>query len=56
MLLNGPESFTGDGNFILGEAPEVAGGQRPFQVVGHELHELLATECFDSVHPVSVPR
>jgi 4-methylaminobutanoate oxidase (formaldehyde-forming) len=25
MLLNGPESFTGDGNFILGEAPEVAG-------------------------------
>ncbi len=24
MLLNGPESFTGDGNFILGEAPEVA--------------------------------
>ncbi len=25
MLLNGPESFTVDGNFILGEAPEVAG-------------------------------
>jgi 4-methylaminobutanoate oxidase (formaldehyde-forming) len=25
MLLNGPESFTPDGNFILGEAPEVAG-------------------------------
>ena len=25
MLLNGPESFTGDGNFILGEAPELAG-------------------------------
>ena len=25
MLLNGPESFTGDGNFILGEAPEVGG-------------------------------
>ena len=25
MLLNGPESFTGDGNFILGEVPEVAG-------------------------------
>ena len=25
MLLNGPESFTLDGNFILGEAPEVAG-------------------------------
>jgi 4-methylaminobutanoate oxidase (formaldehyde-forming) len=25
MLLNGPESFTGDGNFILGEAPEIAG-------------------------------
>ena len=24
MLLNGPESFTLDGNFILGEAPEVA--------------------------------
>jgi 4-methylaminobutanoate oxidase (formaldehyde-forming) len=24
-LLNGPESFTPDGNFILGEAPEVAG-------------------------------
>ena len=23
MLLNGPESFTADGNFILGEAPEV---------------------------------
>src|SRR5206468_6544804 len=23
MLLNGPESFTPDGNFILGEAPEV---------------------------------
>ncbi len=23
LLLNGPESFTGDGNFILGEAPEV---------------------------------
>ena len=25
LLLNGPESFTGDGNFILGEAPELAG-------------------------------
>ncbi|HTR59980.1 MAG TPA: FAD-dependent oxidoreductase [Casimicrobiaceae bacterium] len=25
MLLNGPESFTIDGNFILGEAPEVRG-------------------------------
>ena len=25
MLLNGPESFTLDGNFILGEAPEVRG-------------------------------
>ncbi len=25
QLLNGPESFTPDGNFILGEAPEVAG-------------------------------
>jgi len=25
MLLNGPESFTPDGNFILGEAPEVRG-------------------------------
>ena len=25
MLLNGPESFTPDGNFILGEAAEVAG-------------------------------
>ncbi len=25
MLLNGPESFTPDGNFILGEAPEVPG-------------------------------
>ena len=25
MLLNGPESFTPDGNFILGESPEVAG-------------------------------
>ncbi len=25
LLLNGPESFTLDGNFILGEAPEVAG-------------------------------
>jgi 4-methylaminobutanoate oxidase (formaldehyde-forming) len=25
MLLNGPESFTPDGNFILGEASEVAG-------------------------------
>lgn len=25
MLLNGPESFTPDGNFILGETPEVAG-------------------------------
>jgi 4-methylaminobutanoate oxidase (formaldehyde-forming) len=25
MLLNGPESFTPDGNFILGEAPEMAG-------------------------------
>jgi glycine cleavage system aminomethyltransferase T/glycine/D-amino acid oxidase-like deaminating enzyme len=25
MLLNGPESFTVDGNFILGEAPEVRG-------------------------------
>jgi len=25
MLLNGPESFTTDGNFILGEAPEVRG-------------------------------
>ncbi|MDY0883921.1 FAD-dependent oxidoreductase [Dongia soli] len=24
QLLNGPESFTADGNFILGEAPEVA--------------------------------
>lgn len=24
-LINGPESFTPDGNFILGEAPEVAG-------------------------------
>ena len=23
MLLNGPESFTPDGNFILGEAPEL---------------------------------
>ena len=25
QLINGPESFTPDGNFILGEAPEVAG-------------------------------
>src|SRR5207244_6154692 len=25
MLLNGPESFTPDGNFILGEAPELHG-------------------------------
>jgi glycine/D-amino acid oxidase-like deaminating enzyme/sarcosine oxidase gamma subunit len=25
MLLNGPESFTPDGNFILGEAPEING-------------------------------
>lgn len=25
QLLNGPESFTPDGNFLLGEAPEVAG-------------------------------
>ncbi len=25
MLLNGPESFTPDGNFILGEAPEMRG-------------------------------
>jgi len=25
LLLNGPESFTLDGNFVLGEAPEVAG-------------------------------
>ena len=25
QLLNGPEAFTPDGNFILGEAPEVAG-------------------------------
>ena len=25
MLLNGPESFTPDGNFILGEAPELQG-------------------------------
>ncbi len=25
MLLNGPESFTPDGNFILGEAPELRG-------------------------------
>ena len=25
QLLNGPESFTPDGNFILGESPEVAG-------------------------------
>ncbi len=25
MLLNGPESFTPDGNFILGEAPEIDG-------------------------------
>ena len=25
QLLNGPESFTPDGNFIIGEAPEVAG-------------------------------
>lgn len=25
LLLNGPESFTPDGNFILGEAPEAAG-------------------------------
>ncbi len=25
MLLNGPESFTPDGNFILGEAPELGG-------------------------------
>jgi 4-methylaminobutanoate oxidase (formaldehyde-forming) len=25
LLLNGPESFTPDGNFILGEAPEVGG-------------------------------
>ena len=25
LLLNGPESFTLDGNFILGEAPELAG-------------------------------
>ena len=25
MLLNGPESFTLDGNFVLGEAPEVRG-------------------------------
>ena len=25
QLLNGPESFTSDGNFILGESPEIAG-------------------------------
>ena len=25
QLINGPESFTPDGNFILGEAPEVRG-------------------------------
>ena len=25
MLLNGPESFTPDGNFLIGEAPEVGG-------------------------------
>jgi glycine cleavage system aminomethyltransferase T/glycine/D-amino acid oxidase-like deaminating enzyme len=25
MLLNGPESFTPDGNFVLGETPELAG-------------------------------
>ena len=25
LLLNGPESFTGDGNFILGEAPSLGG-------------------------------
>jgi len=25
MLLNGPESFTPDGNFVIGEAPELAG-------------------------------
>ena len=25
QLLNGPESFTADGNFILGESPEIAG-------------------------------
>src|SRR5260221_11585869 len=25
QLLNGPESFTPDGNFILGEAPELRG-------------------------------
>jgi 4-methylaminobutanoate oxidase (formaldehyde-forming) len=25
LLLNGPESFTPDGNFVLGEAPELAG-------------------------------
>src|SRR6185503_10364670 len=25
LLLNGPESFTPDGNFILGEAPELRG-------------------------------
>ena len=34
MLLNGPESFTLDGNFILGEAPEVA---RLFRVRGIQL-------------------
>jgi 4-methylaminobutanoate oxidase (formaldehyde-forming) len=25
LLLNGPESFTLDGNFVLGEAPELRG-------------------------------
>ena len=37
MLLNGPESFTPDGNFILGEAPEVARllRRRRLQLGGH---------------------
>ena len=37
MLLNGPESFTPDGNFILGEAPELAPllRRRRLQLRGH---------------------
>ena len=39
QLLNGPESFTPDGNFILGEAPEVRGPlrRRRLQRLRHRL-------------------
>ena len=39
MLLNGPESFTGDGNFILGEAPSLAvmgGGKQGAELYDYE--------------------